>query len=267
MEQLEWAGPVTLNVGPVLIGVRTTSPALTELLCAALDSHLRSEPAAPAYYSLKVGTPSRRRPTPMHYLYVGSRVIFGSRDLKRVVDALVDRLGTHVPVAPTTLVWVRGVAVAAHDKVVLAPPDLLAHPLQVERELLSLGVAIGTHEFVALGSDGFLRLPESGLDVREELLAASRLVPIGAVELEASLPAAPWRLEGWLIESAEGVAGVFDPAQALLHGVREVRLPVPTTAQQALDEVALALATTTVCGVAWQTPEELCELVAAAVVS
>jgi hypothetical protein len=262
MEQLDWAGPITVSLGELLVGVRTTSTTLTELLAAALGSHVRSQPEAPAYYSLKLGTPSRRRQTPMHYLYVGSRVVFGSRDIKRVVDALLARLSIHAFAPPAPYLCLRGVPVAFEDKVVLAPPELLAFPLQVERALLPRGVAVGTHEYVAVGGDGSLQPPHTLLDLREEHTAAAQLEQVAALSPEPPLPAAPWRPATWLIETADEASGELEPAQALLYGVRQLRLPLPTTAQQALEDVAAVTEVATVRRVSWQTPDELCELVA-----
>jgi hypothetical protein len=265
MEQLEWAATVTVNVGAFLVGIRTSSPVLTELLTTGLESQLRSTTMAPAYYSLKVGTPSRRRATPMHYLYVGGHVVFGSRDLKRTVDALLGRLNMHALTASSDVMCVRGVPVMAAGRLLLAPPELLPNPASIERELFSRGLAVGTTEYVAIGADGLLRLPPHTLEVRDEAVSSSQLGQVAAVDIEASLPVAPWRLDRWLVETDDGSAGVFDPAHALLHGARQLRLPLPIDAQQALEQIGAVISAATVRGVSWQTPEELCDLVATAV--
>lgn len=265
MEQIDWVDPFTVSVGEFLVGIRTNSHLLTDLLAAALESHRRVEPMAPAYYSLKLGGPSRRRANPMHYLYVGGHVVFGSRDLARIVDALLGRLSMHAMPSLAGPVFVRGVPVMSNEKILLAPPELLAYPAQIDRTLFKKGIAVGTHEFVAIDVDGFLHLPASNLDLHAPSVTASQLEQVAPVGIEPSLTAAPWRLDHWLVEVPEGAVGVFDNAHAVLHGAQQIRLPLPIPAQQALEQIETVMSMATASGFSWQTPEELCDLVVAAV--
>ena len=212
---------------------------------------------APAYYSVQLGTGSRRRAAPMHFLYDGPSPAFGTRDLRRLFSGLVMHLAAHVRRDDHLLRLSVG-AVATPRGMLLVPHQATGMAKQAERILLKRGVA-------------FMDVPDVSIDptTREVVLDEppfpldwSAIPPATAVA-EPNVEPGRHPLAGWLMTVDEDAVGALSPALGTLYATRLIIPPKAADAQWALDSAVALVRALEPIGIFWGTPEELMERIAA----
>lgn len=267
MEHIDWAGSSVYRVGQVLAGVRFDSAELHALVDEALAEHVMRDDEAPAYFSLRLGKRSRRRSVaPLHHVYVGGQPVFGSRDIKRIVGALVNLLGASLPREDNGLLHIQTVVVGSSSGAVLAPPDLLSMTKPVDKMLTSAGVALSDGAAVGLDvATGEVVIEPAPLDVAWSVLNGERLDPVGHSADEPRLAPGRYPVHRWLVSSGPDAVGPQRRAAAAQQVARHLATPLPSGAQRALNDAVEAARAVDISGVNWSTPDELVETVADAV--
>ncbi|MCW2621576.1 MAG: hypothetical protein JWL64_1178, partial [Frankiales bacterium] len=154
LETRAWAGTLALALPDgARLGVRASSAGLLQAVSDLYADRVVAEDG-PALYSLALGEPGRRRAAPMHFLYYGGQVLTGSRDIGRLVRALVWHLSALLETGDEDLRAVGTVLELPDGRLLLAPPELLAMAAPVDRLLLRSGAAVADVAWVALRPPG-----------------------------------------------------------------------------------------------------------------
>lgn len=267
-EQVDWAGTVAVHLeGDKHLGLRFNDAAVQEAVTRALGDRVVPDLEPVPYYSLKLGTPGRRRKTPMHALYLGPRPVLGTRDLGRLLDGL----GLHLSAQVTRRssghdgYVVDGLALRSPRGVLLVPGQLMAMANVIDRVLVGSGFAFADAPYVQLDpARREVVVPEPVVPVR---VPGDELDRLGPSADEERLAPGRYPLAGWLMSVGDEEAGPLRKAKALLYGARLLVTPFPRGAQAALDDLAGLFSDLEATGVAWASEEELVEAVRAAGVS
>ena len=143
LDRLVWAATSTFRIGPVHVGVRSSSEEVDLLLRELLADHVADVAGAPANYSVIAAPPSadrgaRRR---VHQLFRSSHAVARHRGGAAVVRALLNHLSAHAAPVDEGLLAMRAVALVSRDgRAVLAPAALMDDLAHVEPRLRRQGL-------------------------------------------------------------------------------------------------------------------------------
>jgi hypothetical protein len=239
---MDWAGACTVRLDDdSRFGVRCSSPELLAVVKRALASRLVPEEEAPAYYSLRLGAPSRRTKHPLHYLYHGGRAILATRDVGRLLESLMRLIGDLAsnPDGRTGLRIYSTALTTPDGRTFLVPNDLQLVPKDVEKSLTAKGYRLADLPRVEVDPTGpelVLERPDVGIDW--SALEPDQLTDIAASATEPTLAYGRHRLAGWLLSVPEEQAGSLRPALAIAQVARLVDAPFRGGAAQVLDELS-----------------------------
>ena len=272
-EKMDWAGScvVALDDG-WLLGVRCSSPELLAVVERALASRLVSTqdlPAedVPAYFSLLLGAPSRRTKHPLHYLYNGGAPVLATRDVGRLLEALMRRIGVLARSDDDRVgLLVQTTALVTPDgRAFLVPSDIQFVPKEVEKSLSSNGSFLADVSQVELDPaepDLVLRRPD--FDIDWSALDREQLADIAAPHPEPTLDFGRYRLAGWLLTVSPEEAVPVRPAAAIAEAARLVSSPFPGGPAQVLEALSHVVRTIPVTGMPNGRLDELVDQVIAA---
>ena len=267
-EKMEWAGACTVSLDDgARFGVRCSSPALLAVVERALASRLVTAEDIPAYYSLKLGAPNRRTQHPLHYLYHGGRAVLATRDVGRLLGALMRLIGA-LNENPDNRIGLRlyTTALTTPDgRTFLVPSDLRLVPKEVEKSLTAKGYRLADVSQVELdpeGPDLVLQRPDLGIDW--SAIEPDQLTEVAATKAEPILDFGRHRLAGWLLSVPEDQAGPLRPALAIAHSARLVDPPFRGGAATVLDELGSVVRTVPVTGLPYTAADQHIDQILAA---
>ncbi len=254
--QLQWTGTVAVRLYDDLhLGLRFNSPAVQDAVVAGLGGLVAADVLDPTpYFSVRLGTPGRRKAAPLHYLYLGSRPVLGTRDIARLLRGLGNHLGAHLAGEPEGYV-VDAVPVLSPRGMLLVPRAMLAMARAVDRVLLPAGFGFADVPSVAVEPG------TATVVVREPLLGlapgADQVAALGPSLPEPTVVPGRYPLAGWLVHVPAEQAGPLRPAVGVLHTTGLVHPPYPFGAQAALEAMAALTERAPVTGVSWSADEDL----------
>jgi len=253
-DDIAWTGTLAVHLEEDLhVGVRFNDAGVQDHVAAALGDRVRDGATASPTYSVRLGTPGRRKAAPLHHLYFGGRPVLGTRDLGRLLGGLARHLSPLLEQPPGLLV--TAVPVRTPRGVLLVPADVLGMTGSVDRLLVPEGYAFADVPQVLLHpDDGTVEVPAPvvDLDASPEQLAA-----LGPSVNEERLPAGRYPVAGWLLSVPAEQTGALRPAVAVGHASRLLRTPFPSGAQAALDAMVTLAGRVPMTGVSWATPDDL----------
>jgi hypothetical protein len=262
-ERVTWSGTVAVHLrDDVHLGLRFNNADLQELVTTTLGDRVVPDLVdVPPYYSVRVGTPGRRKAAPMHHLYLGGRPVLGTRDLLRLVGGVGRHISAHLPTTRTGYV-VDAIPVLTPRGVLLVPQEILSMSGPTDRVLMPAGFR-------------FADVPRCEID----LVDASVIVPEQLVGCQVSrddvaviAPSPPeswlqpgrYPLAGWLLAVHADLVGPLRPAAAVLYTARLLDPPFSSGAQAALDGLRSLATRVPMTGITWTTHEEMIAAVLAA---
>lgn len=253
-DDIAWTGTIAVHVEDDLhVGVRFNDAAVQQHVTEALGDRVRPDVQASAAYSVRLGTPGRRKAAPLHHLYYGGRPVLGTRDLGRLLGGLARQLSPLLD--PPTGLQVNAVPVRTPRGVLMVPADVVGMSGSVDRLLTPQGYAFADVPRPLLHpEDGTVEVPAPTVDLD---VSADRLAALGPSVEEPRLEAGRHPVAGWLLAVAADQAGELRPATAVGHLARLLEVPFPSGAQSALDGMVALAARVPVTGVSWATPDEL----------
>ena len=254
--QLEWTGTAAVRLDDDLhVGLRFNSPAVQDVVVAGLGDRVAPDVLDPTpYYSVRLGTPGRRRATPLHYLYLGSKPVLGTRDVARLLRGLGNHLEPHLVGEPEGYV-VDAVPVLSPRGMLLAPRALPPMARAVDRLLLPAGFGLADVPSVAVEpGSATVVVHAPALDL---VPGADRIAALGPSLPEPTVAPGRYPLAGWLVQVPADQAGPLRPAAAVLHTTGLVHPPYPFGAQAALEAMSALTERAPVTGVAWTADEDL----------
>lgn len=259
-EQVAWVGTLAVHLlDRKYAGIQFNDQRLMDAVARRLgDRVTEPEGNVPAYYSVKLNAPTRRRQNPMHYVYLGARPVVGTRDVSRLLDGLAAHVGQHLEVA-TDVYTSHGIPVRTPAGVLLVPSDLLLMSKVVDRVLRPAGYVTADVPFVHLDLDAAaVVVPESALSLK---LDEATIAALPASEADQALAPGRYPIARWLVPVGAEEAGPLRHAQAVLHVTRSLKTPFPHGAQAAVNDVARVAKDVPVLGVTWASDEELVQAV------
>ena len=253
-DDIAWTGTLAVRLRDELhVGVRFNDEGVRAHVAAALGDLVHDDPGASPAYSVRLGTPGRRKAAPLHHLYHGGRPVLGTRDLGRLLAGVARHLSPLLEPVPGLLV--NAVAVRTPRGVLLAPAALSGMTGSVDRLLVPEGFAFADVPRPVLHTDdATVEVPAPAVDIPA---TPDQLAAHGPSLSEERLPAGRYPLAGWLVPAAADQVGTLAPAAAGAHAGRQRERPYPRGAQAALDGMVALVARVTVIGVSWATPDEL----------
>lgn len=227
------------------MGVRSSNPAVHDLLRLVLAVHLIDDVEAPANYSvLLAGDDAESRDRGFHFLYRGFTPVVRTRDPRRLVAGLLSRLAGHLDDGRTDDIRLDSLALVAGEVAVLVPPEIRYVMPTLERRLNTKGLRVVDQPWTALDPD------TSELVVREPTLevnsaAMTRLVAAFPVPRRPDPPVAPgrYRLAGWSFGLGHAHSGPIRRSEAVALACAQVLNVRELGAQRTLEGLARALST------------------------
>jgi hypothetical protein len=244
---------MTVSVGDLHIGVRSTNADLAARVRVALREHVVHDVDAPPNYSLVLGD-SDGASGAFHFLYRGSTRVVRTRDPDRLVRALLNHLSGHGEV-PADHVRVQAVALVGDRGALLAPFVIRQHADHVERRLHAAGVRVSDTELTQVDwHRRVLVVPEPALAIDWSALDdLASIVP--TVVVDPIVAPGDYPVFGWAF------LGEGDPpsrARAVALGMRLVTDPPPAgDLQHALDALGHLMETVTPLRLTWTKPARL----------
>ena len=146
------------------VGIRFNDQRLMDAIAQRLgDRVIKTEEDVPAYYSVKLNAPTRRRKAPLHYVYLGTRPVVGTRDVSRLVQGLAAQLDRNLEHPTDEYLW-YGVPVRTPTGVLLVPTDLMLMGKVVDRVLRPEGYVTADAPHVQVDLEtGHVVVPEPTL--------------------------------------------------------------------------------------------------------
>jgi hypothetical protein len=254
-EQVDWVGTIAIHIREQLyVGLRFNDRGVQEAVTRALGDRVVEGLETVAYYSLKIGTPGRRKKTPMHYLYLGNRPIVGTRDVGRLIAGLSAQL-SFILAPPEEGYVLYAVPVMTPAGLLLVPGEISQMANVVDRVLD--GEDFRFADVPAVGLDaatGQVVVPASSVPLE---IDADTLADLGPSASEGRLEPGSYPLAGWLMAVGADDAGPLRHAKAVLYGTRMLNSPFPHGAQAAVDDIARIVKDLPVAGVSWASEDEL----------
>lgn len=260
LEQVEWVGTVAVRItDDVSLGIRFDDADVQHVVSEMFGDRVDTTVESPrAYYSVRLGTPGRRKKAPMNYLYLGGRAVLGTRDLTRLVRGVAHHVSAHVPVGRDGYA-VDAVPVQTPRGLMLVPQEILSMAGVVDRVLLPAGFQFADVPRATLQpAESRLVVPDPVVDTAAAEAAVMSRGPAGT---EATLSPGRYPLVSWLLSVGAPSIGPQRPASALFHATRLLEPPYPAGAQEALADMGSLVSAVPVTGVTWSTPEELVDQV------
>ncbi|HYH29308.1 MAG TPA: hypothetical protein VD903_02895 [Pseudonocardia sp.] len=250
-ENVAWAGTLAVRVrDDVHVGVRFNDGALMEHVAASLGDRVVDLPDAVPYYSVRLGTPGRRKAAPLHHFYVGARPLLGTRDLTRLVRGISQHLSAQVAVPEGHVV--NAVPVQTPAGVLLVPQEILAMPGSVDRLLTSAGFAFADVPHATLDlAAGTVHVPEPVVTLSDDVAG------LGPSVDEPRLEPGDHPLAGWLLAVGADQVGPLRPAVSVAYAARLIEPPFPDGAQATLDGLFSLVGRIPFTGITWATHDEL----------
>lgn len=247
-----------------LFGVRSTSPELHAVLDHLLAAHRVDAPPVPALFSVRVAPPGKRRGAPLHHLYHGGQVAIGTRDLARLVRALLLHVDETLTAEPAGL-RVNATAVARPGgEVALAPQELQRMSKQVDKHLTAAGTVLGDVPRLLVDPvDGTVAVPPAQHVPDPDALDVDALRALGPSAVESWLPAGPRPLTAWWLAAPGSEPGRLRGAAAVAAITSSVAPPYSAGAASVLADAQALAARVPVTAVRWATQDDLVEAVAA----
>jgi len=259
-DDVAWTGTIAVRVhDDKLIGIRFNDDAVLEHVRSALGDLVVDVPNPKAYYSVRLGTPGRRKAAPLHHLYFGARPVLGTRDLRRLLGGLEQHLTPHIRLEAddesSQGYVVQAVPVATPRGVLLVPTDILQMTGSVDRLLTPAGYAFAdVPRAVVDFASATVRVRTPVVDLAS---ADDRVAALGPSAPEQRLAPGTHPIVGWLLSVNGDQATPLRPAVAVAHTARLLAPPFPDGAQAALDALASMTASIPMTGVTWATNDEL----------
>ena len=225
------------------MGVRSSNPAVHDLLRRVLAAHLVDDVEAPANYSvLLAGDDPSSRNGAFHFLYRGFTPAVRTRDPERLVAALFGRLAGHLDDGRIHQVRLDSLALVAEDRAVLVPAEIRYVIPTLERRLNAKGLRVVDQPWAALDIEtGELVVDEPALGIdRSALAELSEVVPRPR---RPDPPVRPgrYRLAGWGFGLGHAHEGPISRAQAVALACPQVLNGRELGAQRLLDGLAGAV--------------------------
>lgn len=253
-ENVGWTGTIAVQLDEDLhVGVRFNDAAVQEHVTTALGDRVRPQPDPVPFFSVRLGTPGRRKAAPLHHLYVGARPVLGTRDLGRLLGGLERHLSAQL--VPLEGHVAEAVPVRTPRGVLLVPAEILAMAGSVDRLLTPAGFAFADVPRVSLDlGNGTVEVPAPVVDLDAD---GDRVRTLGPSVAEDRLPAGSHPLAGWLLGVGADQAGSLRRVQGVGHAARTLHTPFPAGAQSTLDGLVALAARVPLTGIAWATHDEL----------
>jgi hypothetical protein len=253
-ENVVWAGTLAVRVADdVHLGLRCNDRSLLDHLAASLGDRVVDVPNPAPYYSVRLGTPGRRKAAPLHHLYVGARPVLGTRDLRRLLLGVGQHLSAQLATPEGHVA--NAVPVRSPRGVLLVPQEVLGMPGSVDRLLTSAGFAFADVPRVTLDLQrATVGVPEPVVRIA---VGDDDIARLGPSVDEDRLPPGDHPLAGWLLSVGADQAGPLRPAVAVAHAARLLEQPFPGGAQATLDGLIALTGRVPVTGISWATHDEL----------
>ncbi len=262
-EKVTWTGTVAVHVKDALhLGVRFNDERLQRLAVDALGERVASDLLeAPPLFSVKVGTPGRRKAAPLHFLYLGVRPVLGTRDLPRLMSGLANHVGAHLPREREGHV-VDAIPVMTPRGLLLVPQEILSMAGAIDRVLTPAGFRFADVPRVELDLENAeVIIPEPAVDFSLSPEEAAKIAPTIA---QPRLEPGRYPLAGWLLSVAASRIGRLSHASAVLYVSRLLETPFPSGAQATLEGVVSLTSRVPATGITWSTHDEMVDVVLAA---
>jgi hypothetical protein len=257
-DDIAWTGMLAVHLRDDLhVGVRFNDEGVRAHVAAALGDRVRDDSGAAPAYSVRLGTPGRRKAAPLHHLYHGGRPVLGTRDLGRLLGGVARHLSPLLE--PPAGLLVNAVTVRTPRGVLLVPADVAGMTGSVDRLLVPEGFAFADVPRPVLHlDDAAVEVPDPVVDIPA---TPDQLTALGPSVTEERLPAGRYPLAGWLLPVAADQVGPLRRSVAVAYAVRQLEAPYPAGAQAALDAMVGLVARVPMTGVSWATPDELVQQV------
>lgn len=255
LDRLDWTDVMTVALDGLHVGVRSTFPAVQELLQTALAAHVVDDSRTPPNYSLLIGDGLRGRAKGFHFLYRSSNAHLRTRDARRLVRGLLAHLSSLrtsqfdglIAAHATCLVGSRGAAIA--------PLSLRQLRSQIERRLNLRGVRYvdlpwifldpGTSEVVVPAPT--LQIDAAAMASLDELVPSRREDP--------PVAAGRYPLESWIFFGSS--ERPLSRGQALAAAAHDTFSGGLTPHQATLEALALVMRGIEPVTLSWAEPVQL----------
>lgn len=227
LDGLGWMPTRTFLFGSWYVGVRVASNVADSALATLLARHVVEGVDAPAAYSLDVGRQGGAGVRRLQILYRSTTALVRSRRPSRVVQALLDHLGSiGGPAPPTTSPRLDALAFVQDARVVLAPRSLRPLLDRIEPRLNLLGIRVTDAPTVTLGAGpGTITVVAPAVDLPGDADVILRDLDARAGAMGRELPAVEpgdYAVAGWLAVPHPG-----DEALSLPTAGRAIRTYLP----------------------------------------
>lgn len=203
-----WVESCSVDLAGVRAGVAANVPGVAVALRQALSRLVVDDPEAPRNFSVRFSADVKKA----HLLFWGGCVAARSFDPNRLLRALFDHLGAHLP-PPSGLVWVASLAYVRKGRAVLVPAPLKDDLRIVDRQLRGAG-------YVAVDSPRSLIDPSTGELVVADMVdpdpdAVARAVEgVAQRRAEPTVPIGRYPLARWVFIDYAGGWGPVSRARA-----------------------------------------------------
>lgn len=200
LDRLVWAATTTFRIGPVHVGVRSSSEEVDQLLRDLLPDHVADVAGAAPNYSVLAAPPSpdQRARRQVHQLFRSSHAVARRRSAAALVRALLGHLSSHAAQVEEGLLGAQGMALVGRDgQAVLAPAALIDDLAHSEPQLRRQGLRMVDAPF-ALIDPASAELVVPGLSLALDAAGLDRLAAWELAEpSEESVAPGRYRLLAW----------------------------------------------------------------------
>jgi hypothetical protein len=231
-----WAATRAVRAGDYLLGVRSATPALDELVCRTLAGHLVDDVEAPPNYSLRLAATGGVR---YHVMFRDCQTPVRTRSLCRLLRALCGFLDSHVAEQDSTAVHVEAL-VMVRDGVALLLPAELRPLLTSEEHLRRRGFRVLDALTAALDpATGRLLARKPSITVDGTTLAAAAALETEPDEALPTVELGDYPVRFWIDIARRGAPPeASTPAALVARANRRVRNRTAIGAQTALSTLA-----------------------------
>jgi hypothetical protein len=217
LDELDWGATITLRVGDLHIGVRTTAPEVDDLLRAALPAYVDDDVEVPVNFSLRIGGRESRGQAGLHILYQASDQLGRRAEPSQVVRALFAQLASYGSGPAAGRLRLRLPAVVVDGVAVLITPELAPLVLDVEPRLRRSGLQLMESPVADIDTaTRELVVSPPAIDLAAGTAAALAALDCARPVARAGATTAPdgrYPLGGWITNRSDGPDGPNRPEE------------------------------------------------------
>ncbi len=162
VDDLGWAGSISVQAGTLVLGVRANSEETLALLREILHDHLVVDDDTPPNYSVSLAPPSSGSgKRELHVLYRSCELTIRSRIPSRVVEGLLAHLSAQVASQEHGAVRLAALTLVADGRAVLASRHFRAVIERLEPRLNARGITVADVPAVELLADDAIVVPRT----------------------------------------------------------------------------------------------------------